>query len=45
VFASAGYRSPNWALHLLGRLLDARHPVPDVDPARVVLADPPVAIG
>jgi acetyltransferase (GNAT) family protein len=38
---AAGYRSPDWTLHLLGRPLDADHPIPDVDPGRLILADTP----
>ncbi|MEP7158783.1 MAG: GNAT family N-acetyltransferase [Chloroflexota bacterium] len=41
---SAGYHSGEWTLHLLGRPIDADHPIPDVDPARLVLADPPQPI-
>jgi hypothetical protein len=38
---TAGYRSGEWSLHILGRAIDADHPVPSVDPTRVVLADEP----
>ena len=41
---TAGYHSPDFKLHILGRALDDDHPIPDVDPARVVLADKPVPI-
>jgi GNAT superfamily N-acetyltransferase len=41
---AAGYRSPDFKLHILGRPIDEDHPIPDVDPARVVLADEPVPI-
>jgi hypothetical protein len=38
---AAGYHASDWTLHLLGRPLDADHPIPDVDPARLILAEPP----
>ena len=38
---AAGYRSPEWTLHLLGRPIDAEHPLPAVDASAVVLGDPP----
>ena len=41
---AAGYRSPEFRLHILGRPIDDDHPIPDVDPARVVLADAPEKI-
>ncbi|HUP83114.1 MAG TPA: GNAT family N-acetyltransferase [Candidatus Limnocylindria bacterium] len=41
---AAGYRSPDWTLHLLGRPIDRAHPIPEVDPARVVLAEKPAPI-
>jgi GNAT superfamily N-acetyltransferase len=41
---AAGYRSPDFRLHILGRPIDAGHPIPDVDPARIVLADTPEKI-
>jgi GNAT superfamily N-acetyltransferase len=41
---AAGYRSADFKLHILGRPIDDEHPIPTVDPARVVLADEPVAI-
>ena len=44
VFEAAGYRSPNWMLHLLGRPLDTNHPAPDVDPSRLVLEDAPAPL-
>lgn len=37
----AGYRSPDFKLHVLGRPIDDGHPIPAVDPARVVLAEEP----
>jgi hypothetical protein len=44
-FAAAGYRSPEWLLHVLGRPLDANNPAPEIDPSSLVLADPPEVIG
>jgi hypothetical protein len=41
---AAGYRSGEWSLHILGRPIDAAHPVPPVDPTRLVLADEPQPI-
>jgi GNAT superfamily N-acetyltransferase len=38
---AAGYRSPDFKLHILGRPIDDEHPIPDVDQARVALADDP----
>lgn len=38
---AAGYRSPDFKLHVLGRPIDREHPIPPVDPARVDLADEP----
>jgi hypothetical protein len=38
---AAGYRSPDFRLHILGRPIDGSHPIPEVDPARVVLSDKP----
>ncbi|MEO8625684.1 MAG: hypothetical protein ABI452_03200 [Candidatus Limnocylindrales bacterium] len=40
----AGYRSGDWGLHILGRQIDGAHPLPGVDPDRLVLADEPRAI-
>jgi hypothetical protein len=40
-FEAAGYRSPDWAMHILGRDMDAAMPIPAADPMRVVLAEPP----
>jgi hypothetical protein len=45
VFTDAGYRSPNWMLHVLARPLGADSPPPEIDPSSVVLADPPEALG
>ncbi|MEA2677326.1 MAG: hypothetical protein QOJ81_1467 [Chloroflexota bacterium] len=39
--SAAGYRSGDWSLHILGRPIDGAHPLPDIDPTRVVLADEP----
>jgi hypothetical protein len=41
---AAGYRAGEWALHVLGRPIDAAHPVPGVDPSRLILADEPAAV-
>ncbi len=40
-FDEAGYRSPDWAMHILGRSMDTAVPIPAADPARVILADQP----
>jgi hypothetical protein len=40
-FAEAGYRSPEWAMHILGRSMDAGVTIPAADPARVILAEQP----
>lgn len=37
----AGYRCGDWGLHILGRPMDSAHPLPQVDPRRLVLADEP----
>lgn len=42
-YRDAGYVFPEWTLHVLARPLDTAHPAPAVDPAAVVLADPPDA--
>jgi hypothetical protein len=39
--AAAGYQSGEWSLHILGRTIDDANPVPDIDPARLVLGDEP----
>jgi hypothetical protein len=41
---AAGYRCPEFKLHILGRPIDDDHPIPDVDPARIVLADSPAKV-
>ena len=38
---AAGYRSGEWSLHILGRAIDPAHPLPEVDPKRLILADEP----
>jgi len=38
---AAGYQSPDWKLHLLGRPMGSAYPIPRLDPARVVLGDRP----
>lgn len=43
-FRQAGYVFPEWALHILWRPLDAGHPPPKPDAARLVLADPPLTL-
>ncbi len=37
----AGYRCGDWGLHILGRPMDGAHPLPKVDPNRLVLAEDP----
>ena len=39
--AAAGYHASEWTLHILGRPIDADHPIPEVDPAALILADAP----
>lgn len=41
---SIGYRSGEWALDILGRPIDDAHPLPDVDPDRLVLSDAPAPL-
>ncbi len=40
-FRRIGFVTPDWELHVLARQMDADHPIPEVDPARVVLAEAP----
>jgi len=40
-FEAAGYHSPEWTMHVLGRRMDDGTPLPAVDPSRLVLAEPP----
>jgi hypothetical protein len=40
-FEAAGYHSPEWTMHVLGRQMDDGTPLPAVDPARLVLAEEP----
>lgn len=42
-FREAGFVTRDWEMHILARAMDVDHPIPAVDPARVVLAEPPVA--
>ncbi len=44
-YRAAGYVFPEWALHVMARPLDAEHPPPAIDPARVLLADAPTSVG
>ena len=39
-----GYQLGESQLHVLGRPIDAVHPVPEIDPTRLILADPPQPI-
>jgi hypothetical protein len=39
--AQAGYGSPEWTMHVLGRRMDDASPLPEVDPARLILAETP----
>ena len=41
LFREVGFVTPAWELHVLARPMDADHPIPEADPTRVVLADPP----
>lgn len=43
-FHSAGFVTPDWELRILARPMDAGQPIPEADPARVVLDDPPVRV-
>ena len=38
---ASGYQVGEWPLHILGRRIDSEHPIPDVDPTRLVLAEEP----
>ncbi|HEV8053632.1 MAG TPA: hypothetical protein VGP30_02260, partial [Candidatus Limnocylindrales bacterium] len=40
-FVNAGYARRDSTLHLLERRIDAEHPVPPVDPERLLLVDEP----
>lgn len=40
-FRAAGFVTRDWEMHILARPMDADHPIPPADPARVVLADQP----
>lgn len=40
-FVDAGYTPRDDTLHLLGRPIDSEHPVPPVDPERLILVDEP----
>ena len=40
-FAAAGFVTRDWEMHILARSMDGDHPIPDVDPRHVVLAEPP----
>ena len=41
---AGGYRLNDFKLHILGRPIDSAHPIPEVDPTRVVLAESPARI-
>jgi hypothetical protein len=43
-YLGAGWQLSDWAMHILARPIDDEHPAPAVDPATVVLEDPPVAV-
>jgi hypothetical protein len=40
-FREGGFVTRDWEMHLLARRMDAGEALPDVDPARLVLADAP----
>jgi len=40
-FRAAGFVTREWEMHVLARPMDCDHPIPLVDPARVVLAEAP----
>lgn len=40
-FRAAGFVTRDWEMHILARPMDAGHPIPGADPARVVLAEVP----
>lgn len=41
LFRRVGFVTPDWELHILARPMDSDHPIPEPDPTRVILADPP----
>jgi len=41
LFERAGYRSPEWKMHVLGRRMDLGTPLPEVRASRLVLAEAP----
>lgn len=41
---AAGYQSPDWTLHLLGRPIDAAHPIPPLAPAALLMEEEPAAL-
>jgi hypothetical protein len=43
-YLDAGWELSDWAMHIMSRELDEEHPAPAVDPAAVVLEDPPEAV-
>ena len=43
-YVEAGYELSDWALHIFARPIDETHPVPDVNPAALVLEDMPQAV-
>jgi hypothetical protein len=43
-YVATGWQLSDWAMHIMARPIDEAHPAPAVDPAAVVLEDPPVAL-
>jgi GNAT superfamily N-acetyltransferase len=43
-YRDAGYTFSEWPLHIMARLVDDAHPVPEADPAAVILEDAPEAV-
>jgi GNAT superfamily N-acetyltransferase len=43
-YLDAGYELSDWAMHIMARAIDDKHPVPPVDPDALVLQDSPEAV-
>jgi hypothetical protein len=44
LYRDGGFEFPEFVLHILARLIDAAHAVPEADPAAVILEDAPLAV-
>ncbi|HEY7024987.1 MAG TPA: GNAT family N-acetyltransferase [Candidatus Limnocylindrales bacterium] len=43
-YLDAGYELSDWAMHIMARAIDDRHPIPPVDPDALYLEDSPEAV-